>query len=137
MQITATTSRNAVVGQPLSINCALNITLRNITIDANLRLKRDGVPIHYWNVRTIGASFTKSTSVVTWRNHTISELNTNHDGKTYLCEGIINTAPSLYITSSLFLRVAGKFSQYLCTYRHAQGKAKCACKFPIIIYSYI
>ena len=66
------------------------------------------MPFHYWNVHISGTSFTKPTSVVTWRNHTINVLNTNHDGKTYQCEGIINTVPLLDIASSLFLKVTGK-----------------------------
>jgi len=110
VQITATTNRNPIVGQQLNIGCALNITLSNITINTGLRLKKDGhrVPLRYWNVHTNGASFTKPTSVVAWRNYTISVVSTDHDGKRYLCEGIIGSVPLLDIASSLFLKVTGK-----------------------------
>ena len=98
MQVTTSTAQ--LVGQPLVLECSMT-TVRDIVsrVDIVWRTGNANAEIQRRNGVT---ALIMSNSATYNNSYIIAELTTDHHGKMYQCEAVINTSPSSITTTESF-----------------------------------
>ena len=96
------------MSQSLTLQCEV-MTVRGITSRADIVWSSDGTELQRMDNLTLsimGNSLTYTDS------YTISQLNTNDDGRVIQCEVVINTSPSVMVSDDITLDVTGEYYVY-------------------------
>ena len=119
MSISATPNNiNLTTGQSLTMECTI-VAVLGISSTLDIVWYVDGLTVEVRRVDNIIAmSIISSTAAVYRDSYVISSLTTQHNGRLYSCQAVINDEPLLIIpSSSIRLHVACKFTRkYLLHY---------------------
>ena len=92
-----------VVGQPLTIQCSIN---SEVEIPSRVNFMwRNGISSVLRNVEVVTTTYNSKVYTDTYN---FSQLNTNHNGRTYICEVVITRIPLLVVSSNITLDITGK-----------------------------
>ena len=103
---------NLTTGQSLTLECTI-VSVLGISSTLDIMWYADGLTAEVRRVDNITAmSIINSTAAVYRDSYIISSLTTQHNGRLYSCQAVINDEPLLIIpSSSIRLHVACKFTR--------------------------
>ena len=92
-----------IVGQPLSIQCSVSSNAE-IAVKVDFTWRSDTLSV----LRNVEVVATMYNSKVHADIYNFSQLNTDHNGRTYNCEVVISKVPLIVVTNNITLDVIGK-----------------------------
>ena len=102
---------NLTTGQLLTLECTI-VAVLGISSTLDIVWYVDGLTAEVRRVDNITAmSIINNTAAVYRDSYVISSLTTQHNGRLYSCQAVINDEPLLITSSSIRLHVACKFTR--------------------------
>ena len=105
---------NQIVGQPLTLQCSINSEVE-IPSRVNFIWRSDSLSV-LRNVEVVTTTYNSKIYVDTYN---FSQLSTDHNERTYICEVVISKVPLLVVSSNVTLDIIGKNLKviiYVCIY---------------------
>ena len=93
-------STSQIVGQSLTLECSVT-TVRGITSRVDIVWNRSDQMLI--TVSGVNISFSSNNITIYSSSYTIPQLSTTDDGRVYQCEAVINTSPSISVSSNITL----------------------------------
>ncbi|XP_065915772.1 hemicentin-1-like [Dysidea avara] len=98
--ISVVNSTSQIVGQSLTLECSVT-TVRGITSRVDIVWNRSDQMLI--TVSGVNISFSSNNITIYSSSYTIPQLSTTDDGRVYQCEAVINTSPSISVSSNITL----------------------------------